>query len=121
MKRGFKTKREALDWERTFLQQKTSELNMTFEDFVPLYIADMKNRFKESTWLTKEHRVVQMPSFLCDEIQDYIKTLFAVQPDDRISCEYGVRTVGLSCSSRSGMHPRSAHKCLYNLAKSAEK
>ncbi len=28
---------------------------MTFEDFVPLYIADMKNRFKESTWLTKEH------------------------------------------------------------------
>lgn len=55
------------------------------------------------------------------EIQDYIKTLYAVQPDDRISCEYGVRTVGLSCSSRSGMHPRSAHKCLYNLAKSAEK
>lgn len=36
-----------------FLQQKTSDLNMTFEDFVPLYIADMKNRFKESTWLTK--------------------------------------------------------------------
>ena len=28
--------------------------------------------------------VVQMPSFLCDEIQDYIKTLYAVQPDDRI-------------------------------------
>lgn len=55
MKRGFKTRREALEWERIFLQQKTSDLNMTFEDFVPLYIADMKNRFKESTWLTKEH------------------------------------------------------------------
>ena len=35
MKRGFKTRREALEWERTFLQQKTSNLNMTFEDFVP--------------------------------------------------------------------------------------
>lgn len=49
MKRGFKNRREALEWERIFLQQKTSDLNMTFEDFVPLYIADMKNRFKEST------------------------------------------------------------------------
>ena len=42
----FKTRQEALEWERIFLQQKTSDLNMTFEDFVPLYIADMKNRFK---------------------------------------------------------------------------
>ena len=25
-----------------------------------------------------------MPSFLCDEIRDYIKTQYAVQPDDRI-------------------------------------
>ena len=32
----------------------------------------------------KSNRVVQMPSFLCDEIRDYIKTLYAVQPDDRI-------------------------------------
>lgn len=32
----------------------------------------------------KSNRVVQMPSFLCNEIQDYIKTLYAVQPDDRI-------------------------------------
>lgn len=72
MKRGFKTRREALEWERIFLQQKTSDLNMTFEDFVPLYIADMKNRFKESTWLTKEHiiRTKLVPYFgkrkMCD-------------------------------------------------------
>ena len=32
----------------------------------------------------KSNRVVQMPSFLCDEIRVYIKTLYAVQPDDRI-------------------------------------
>ena len=31
MKRGFKTKREALEWERTFLQQQTADLDMTFE------------------------------------------------------------------------------------------
>ena len=34
MKRGFKTKREALEWERTFLQQQTADLDMTFESFV---------------------------------------------------------------------------------------
>ena len=30
MKRGFPTKREALEWERTFLQQQTADLEMTF-------------------------------------------------------------------------------------------
>ena len=34
MKRGFTTKREALEWERTFLQQQTADLDMTFESFV---------------------------------------------------------------------------------------
>ena len=29
MKRGFKTKREALEWERTFLQQQTADLDTT--------------------------------------------------------------------------------------------
>lgn len=34
MKRGFVTKREALAYERSFLEQKAAELSMTFEDFV---------------------------------------------------------------------------------------
>ncbi len=55
MKRGFPTKREALEWERTFLQQQTADLEMTFENFVALYVADMKGRIKENTWGTKEH------------------------------------------------------------------
>ena len=55
MKRGFPTKREALEWERTFLQQQTADLEMTFENFVAAYVADMKGRIKENTWGTKEH------------------------------------------------------------------
>ena len=55
MKRGFATKREALEWERNFLQQKSADLNMTFETFVHQYITDMQGRIKESTWSTKEH------------------------------------------------------------------
>lgn len=44
MKRGFGTKREAQEWERTFLLQKTADMDMTFEDFVDIYREDMKNR-----------------------------------------------------------------------------
>ena len=32
----------------------------------------------------KSNRVIQMPSFLCDEMADYIKSLYAVEPTDRI-------------------------------------
>lgn len=40
LKRGFSIKRDALEWERTFLQQQTADLEMTFENFVALYAAD---------------------------------------------------------------------------------
>ena len=55
LKRGFSIKRDALEWERTFLQQQTADLEMTFENFVALYAADMKGRIKENTWGIKEH------------------------------------------------------------------
>ena len=54
-KRGFETKREAQEWERTFQQQNNANLDMTFEAFIELYERDIKTRLKENTWLTKEH------------------------------------------------------------------
>ena len=36
-KRGFSTKREALDWEQELLMQKRADLEMTFESFVKIY------------------------------------------------------------------------------------
>lgn len=53
-KRGFVTKKEAQDWERRFVMQSSSDMNMLFGDFVKLYAEDMKSRLKENTWLTKE-------------------------------------------------------------------
>jgi hypothetical protein len=53
MKRGFAMKREALEWEREFLQQRNADLTMTFEAFVKVYMDDMKNRIREHTWQTK--------------------------------------------------------------------
>lgn len=54
-KRGFKTKREALEWEQSFRQKQAASLDMLFKDFVEVYTEDMKPRLKHNTWLTKEH------------------------------------------------------------------
>ena len=54
-KRGFPTKRDAQEWERTFLQQTSADMDMTFAAFTELYEKDIKPRLKENTWMTKEH------------------------------------------------------------------
>ena len=54
LKRGFATKREALEWEREFLMEKQADVNMSFESFVALYEKDIKPKLKLNTWLTKE-------------------------------------------------------------------
>ena len=71
-KRSFTTKREALEWERTFQQQSAGDLDMTFKAFCELYEKDMRPRLKESPWATKDHitRTKLLPYFgerrLCD-------------------------------------------------------
>ena len=55
LKRGFKTKKEAQEWERTFLQQHTANMEMKFTAFVELYTRDMKTRLRQSTWEGKEY------------------------------------------------------------------
>ena len=78
MKRGFPTKREALEWERTFLQQQTADLEMTFENFVAVYVADMKGRIKENTWGTKEHilRKLHALTLIAPVVDTNIKPFF---------------------------------------------
>lgn len=53
VKRGFPTKREALAWEREFLNQKSGDLDMTFEAFYERYKEDKKDRVRLNTWLMK--------------------------------------------------------------------
>lgn len=54
LKRGFATRREALEWEREFLLQKTSDPNMLFGTFVEQFERDVRPGMKENTWFTKE-------------------------------------------------------------------
>ena len=53
-KRGFSTKKEALQWERDFISQSTGSLGMNFGDFIELYVKDMEHRLKPSTVASKK-------------------------------------------------------------------
>jgi len=55
LKRGFKTKREAQKFERTFLLKESKNVDMLFKDFVDLYLNDCSHRLKENTIQTKEY------------------------------------------------------------------
>lgn len=54
-KRGFKTKKEAVVYEREYLLKKSKDVNMGFGQFVESYLEDLKPRLKYNTYLTKEH------------------------------------------------------------------
>ncbi|MEG0517008.1 MAG: site-specific integrase [Cetobacterium sp.] len=53
-KRGFKTKKEALEYEREFLSTKNFTSDITFRKLAELYLNDIKNRIKETTFLSKQ-------------------------------------------------------------------
>ena len=54
-KRGFATKKDALAWEREFLQTQSKDINMSMSAFADIYMRDMKPRLKHSTYLNKQH------------------------------------------------------------------
>lgn len=53
-KRGFATKKEALGFERDFLEQQSTNPDMTFQNLYEIYMEDMAARLKQSTLLTKK-------------------------------------------------------------------
>lgn len=91
VKRGFKTRREAKDWEQSFLENKAGTMEMTFAEFYDLYTEDMKPRLRKNTWSTKDYIVQEkiLPYFgrkrMCDiRTSDIIKwqnTLMVMQDD----------------------------------------
>lgn len=54
-KRGFSTKKEALAYERDFLEQQCASTEMTFHALYRIYLRDMESRLKDSTMATKKY------------------------------------------------------------------
>lgn len=53
LKRGFRTRKEALEYEQKFRLQQATNLDMNFADFYKLYEDDVKPKLKLNTWRTK--------------------------------------------------------------------
>lgn len=54
-KRGFRTKGEAREWERNFLQQQSQKVDIEFGNFLEIYYRDMDVRLREHTMNTKRY------------------------------------------------------------------
>lgn len=54
LKRGFKTRKEALEWEQKFRLSQANSLDVNFGEFYKMYEEDLKPKLKLNTWKTKE-------------------------------------------------------------------
>ena len=81
-KRGFRTKGEAKEWERDFLQQQTQSVEIEVGNFLELYYKDMEVRLRENTMYTKcrkksEDTLIQITKDSSYK-QRYLKKIIAV-------------------------------------------
>jgi integrase len=80
VKRGFGTRRDALAWERNFLQVQQADLSMIFDSFLEVYYADKEGRLKER-WLTNKKYII------ASKISPYFGSLplNSIKPSDIIN------------------------------------
>lgn len=105
-KRGFATRKDALEWEREFLQQKQADVEMPFDSFVELYKKDIQPRLKENTWLTKE-------SIIDKKILPYFakRKLCDITAKDVIDWQNEIRTIK---DARGNLHSATYLKTIHN-------
>ena len=114
-KRGFATKREALEYERSYKVRQECNLDMTFEDFFKLYSEDMELRLKRNTWLTKEHiiRTKILPYFRLLKMNE-ITAADVIKWQNELIAYKDENGVGYSMTYRKTMHNQLS--CIFNHA-----
>ena len=55
LKRGFKTKKEALNYEKEFMRKTAADMKMEMNSFIQVYFEDKKNELKENSIRNKQH------------------------------------------------------------------
>ena len=55
LKRGFKTKKEALNYEKEFIRKTAADIKMEMNSFIQVYFEDKKNELKENSIRNKQH------------------------------------------------------------------
>ena len=88
-KRGFKTKKEALDWERNFKLSANANMNMTLGAFVEIYFQDKVGELKERSVKNKRYMIEAhiLPYFQDKQMND-------ITPSDIIQWQNIIREKG---------------------------
>ena len=55
LKRGFKTKKEALNYEKEFIRKTAADMKMEMNSFIQVYFEDKKNELKENSIRNKQN------------------------------------------------------------------
>ena len=55
LKRGFKTKKEALNYEKEFIRKTAADMKMEMESFIEVYFEDKRKELKENSIRNKQH------------------------------------------------------------------
>ena len=55
LKRGFKTKKEALNYEKEFIRKTAADMKMEMNSFIQVYFEDKKNELKENSIRNKQY------------------------------------------------------------------
>ena len=114
-RRGFKTKKEALDFERNFKMREECNLDMAFGEFFKLYSDDVQNRLKRNTWLTKEHivRTKILPYFENKKMNE-ITASDVMKWQNELMAQKDENGKGLSATYRKTIHNQLS--CIFNHA-----
>ena len=79
-KRGFATKKEALEWEHSILLAAKADMNMKLADFVDLYFRDKETELKARTVRNKRYMIEQhVVPMLGDKPMDGITPVDIIQ------------------------------------------
>lgn len=91
VKRGFETRREALAWEREFLQVQQADLSMVFDQFVEVYFSDRTSRLKERSVLNKRYMIKA-------KISPYLgkMPMNSIKPSDLLNWQNAMIALGYS-------------------------
>lgn len=91
MKRGFRTKKEALAYETEFIRSAKADMNMQLGSFVDIYFSDKKNELKQNSLKNKRHMIEThiLPYF--DQ-----KKMNEIKPADVIQWQNTIREKNLS-------------------------
>ena len=91
LKRGFATKKEALEWETSFLRTKASKMDMTFGEFVTVYEQDSWDNVNNPFELINLQSInVQDSSSEADVLEQCVKRVCRMNPKAYVS-EVGER------------------------------